>query len=69
LRTVFPGWLQTTIFLISVSWIARIIDMSHQCLADNFICLNWHSCQWEMELGYIICSILFSYWFFVLCFL
>jgi hypothetical protein len=32
-RTVFPGWLQTTVLLISVSWVARITGMSHWYLA------------------------------------
>jgi hypothetical protein len=31
-QTICPGWLQTTILLISASWVARIIGMSHQCL-------------------------------------
>jgi hypothetical protein len=30
-QTVCPGWLQTGIFLISASWVARIIGMSHWC--------------------------------------
>jgi hypothetical protein len=28
-RTVCPGWFQTTILLISASWVARITGMSH----------------------------------------
>jgi hypothetical protein len=28
------GWLQTSVLLISASWVARIIGMSHQCPAD-----------------------------------
>jgi hypothetical protein len=28
-QTIFPGWLQTVIFLISVSWVARITGVSH----------------------------------------
>jgi hypothetical protein len=28
--TIFPGWLQTAIFLISASWEARITGMNHQ---------------------------------------
>jgi hypothetical protein len=33
LGTICPGWLQTPVLLISVSWVARIIDVSHQCEA------------------------------------
>jgi hypothetical protein len=28
--TICPGWFQTTMLLISASWVARIIGMSHQ---------------------------------------
>jgi hypothetical protein len=28
-RTICPGWLWTTILLISASWVAKIIDVSH----------------------------------------
>jgi hypothetical protein len=31
--TICPCWLQTTILLISVSWVARITGVSHWCLA------------------------------------
>jgi hypothetical protein len=31
--TICSGWLQTSILLISTSWIARITDVSHQRLA------------------------------------
>jgi hypothetical protein len=30
-QTIWPGWLRTTILLISASWEARIIGMSHGC--------------------------------------
>jgi hypothetical protein len=33
-QTICPGWLQTMILLISASWVARIIGLSHQHLAD-----------------------------------
>jgi hypothetical protein len=33
-QTVCPCWLQTVILLISVSWVARIIGLSHWCPAD-----------------------------------
>jgi hypothetical protein len=36
-KTICPGWLQTTILLISASWVARITGMSHQRLAKLFI--------------------------------
>jgi hypothetical protein len=31
--TISPGWLQTTILLISASLVARITGLSHLCLA------------------------------------
>jgi hypothetical protein len=31
--TVWPGWLQTAILLITASWVARITGVSHWCLA------------------------------------
>jgi hypothetical protein len=31
--TICLGWLPTTILLISISWVARIIGVSHWCLA------------------------------------
>jgi hypothetical protein len=31
-QTVWPGWLQTAILLISASWVERIIGVSHQRL-------------------------------------
>jgi hypothetical protein len=33
--TICLGWLWTKILLIAVSWVARIIGMSHQCLAKK----------------------------------
>jgi hypothetical protein len=33
LWTICQGWLWTTVFLISASWVARIAGMSHQCPA------------------------------------
>jgi hypothetical protein len=33
LRTICPGWLRTTILLISASWVARITAVSHWHLA------------------------------------
>jgi hypothetical protein len=30
-RTIFPGWLWTTVLLISASWVAKIIGVSHWC--------------------------------------
>jgi hypothetical protein len=32
-KLLCPGWLRILILLISASWVARIIDMHHQCLA------------------------------------
>jgi hypothetical protein len=34
-RTICPGWLWTMILLISASWVARIIGMSHQYPANT----------------------------------
>jgi hypothetical protein len=34
-RTICPGWLQTVILLISVSWVARTTGMSHQRLVST----------------------------------
>jgi hypothetical protein len=31
--TIWPGWLQTMIRLISASWVAGITGLSHSCLA------------------------------------
>jgi hypothetical protein len=33
IRTVCPDWLQTSILLISASWVARSKGVSHWCLA------------------------------------
>jgi hypothetical protein len=35
--TICSGWLWTVILLISTSWVARIIVVSHWCLALNFL--------------------------------
>jgi hypothetical protein len=35
--TICFGWLQTMILLISASWVARIIGMSHQLLASSIL--------------------------------
>jgi hypothetical protein len=29
-RTIYPGWLWTTILLISVSWVTRITGLNHR---------------------------------------
>jgi hypothetical protein len=39
--TICPGWLWTAIHLISVSWVARIIGMSH-----------WHLGNWQVFKAY-----------------
>jgi hypothetical protein len=36
-QTICLGWLRTMILLISASWVARIIGMSHQCPAHLVI--------------------------------
>jgi hypothetical protein len=55
--TICPGWFQTVILLISASWVARIIGVSHQRQPPAVFCL-------------FVCSVLFwnrdslnySYW-------
>jgi hypothetical protein len=37
-QTVCPGWLQISILLMSASWVARIMSVSHQC-PPMFWCL------------------------------
>jgi hypothetical protein len=37
LWTICPAWLQTTILLISASWVVRIIGISHQHTADVYV--------------------------------
>jgi hypothetical protein len=36
--TICPGWLRTTILLISASWVARITGVSHQHPAIFIFC-------------------------------
>jgi hypothetical protein len=36
-ETIYPGWLWTTILLISVSWVARVTGISH---------LTWRFTGW-----------------------
>jgi hypothetical protein len=62
LWTISPGWLQTAIFLISASWVARIIGMSHWCPAvvcfykpsSIMVCAAWYiqvlRVQWEEKI-------------------
>jgi hypothetical protein len=40
LETICLGWLQRMILLISGSWVVRITDMSHWCLAKKVILNN-----------------------------
>jgi hypothetical protein len=40
-RTISPGWLQSTILLISASWEAKITDMSHRHPAQIFYLHCW----------------------------
>jgi hypothetical protein len=37
LRTIHPGWLQTSILLISASWVVRITGTSHRCPSDALL--------------------------------
>jgi hypothetical protein len=39
--TIYPGWLQTDILLISASWVARILSISHWCPASLLLCWKW----------------------------
>jgi hypothetical protein len=49
LLTICPGWLQTTILLISDSWVAKIIGVSHQHLARNtFLKKSFFQC-WRLN--------------------
>jgi hypothetical protein len=62
------GWLQTLIFLIFSSWVARITDMSHRLLASNFsytfnsyyryICFLLFYCCVDTLLPFLHCKIL-----------
>jgi hypothetical protein len=52
LQTI-PGWLRTTIRLIATSWVARIISVSHRCLACCFVFvlrLSYYVAQAGLEL-------------------
>jgi hypothetical protein len=52
-RTICQGWLWTMILQISASWVARIIGVSHQCLAYLFIYLLYYCCTggtlWHLQ--------------------
>jgi hypothetical protein len=45
LWTIFSGWLWTLILLIPSSWVARIIGVSHWCLASTHSWPNCISCS------------------------
>jgi hypothetical protein len=47
LGTICLCWLQTLILLISASWVARIIDVSHRCppACEHFYIYNVHMCE------------------------
>jgi hypothetical protein len=47
--TICLGWLQTTILLISASWVARIIGVSHRCLAGFTFLILFFFFKYEME--------------------
>jgi hypothetical protein len=49
---LFPqGWLQTTILLISASWVARITGMRHEPPVSSFgNDLTW-KCYWKWNFG------------------
>jgi hypothetical protein len=49
-QTICPGWLRTTILLISAYWVARITGMSHWHLASNIL------------LFYRFCLCTYSFW-------
>jgi hypothetical protein len=44
--TICPSWPQTSILLISASWAARIIGMSHRHLAMSKELWHWVGVQW-----------------------
>jgi hypothetical protein len=37
LWSICPGWLQISILLIFVSWVARITGISYRCLTKAFL--------------------------------
>jgi hypothetical protein len=41
LLNYLPYWLWTTILLFSASWVARITDVSHWCLAWRYFSSSW----------------------------
>jgi hypothetical protein len=47
-RTVCLGWLWTVILLISASWVARIIGVSHQCPAHYWFLLGKCCTTWAI---------------------
>jgi hypothetical protein len=49
-RTICPDWLQTTILLISASWVAGIIDVNHQRLPWN---LDFLKRTWKWKEDYL----------------
>jgi hypothetical protein len=49
LMNYLPGWLWTTIFLISVSWVAKITGVNHR-LSLQFLCVSFLR-SWSLNLG------------------
>jgi hypothetical protein len=49
-QTIFLGWLWTMILLISVSWVARITDVSHWCPGQII------ACWWETAYLRVVCQ-------------
>jgi hypothetical protein len=54
LWTISPGWFETQILLISAPWVARIIDVSHWCVA--WLCIE-HT-RHILPLGLFTCCFL-----------
>jgi hypothetical protein len=42
LMRYLPGWLRTLILLMSVCWVARIIDVSHRYLASHVFFISFY---------------------------
>jgi hypothetical protein len=74
-QTICPGWLWTTIFLISAYWVARITGVSHSCPTWANSCRGYlavwiaardgdlisHSSDWHSKVGYWAVCCFFSW--------
>jgi hypothetical protein len=51
-RTICPGWVQATVFLISASWVARITAVSHWHPSQPHVFCNCRCGLWK---GFAFC--------------